>query len=86
MATLHCLPDGNPVQALLLRKCLPKVKHFDEIGIEHFVHDVINELIHGSFDNSSYSGFKPEDLQTIIEAFKIFVTQCISLGLVKEQV
>jgi len=64
---------------------LPKVKHFDAVGIERFVHDVVNDLIHGGFDNSPYSAFKPADLQTILESFKIFISQSVSCGLTKEQ-
>lgn len=86
MATLYSLSDGNPVQSLLLRKCLPKVKHFDELGIERFVHDIVNEMIHGDIDKTPYAAFKAEDLKTIFESFKIFITQCINLSLTKEQV
>eukprot|EP01126_Amoeba_proteus_P013292 TRINITY_DN1561_c0_g2_i1.p1 TRINITY_DN1561_c0_g2~~TRINITY_DN1561_c0_g2_i1.p1 ORF type:complete len:149 (+),score=14.02 TRINITY_DN1561_c0_g2_i1:177-623(+) len=85
--TLHCLPPNtNPFHPVLLRKCIPKVKHFEEIGIERFVHDTINDLIHGEYDVTPYTTFKPEDLQTLFEAFKIFTTNFVNFNLSKEQV
>eukprot|EP01126_Amoeba_proteus_P013293 TRINITY_DN1561_c0_g2_i2.p1 TRINITY_DN1561_c0_g2~~TRINITY_DN1561_c0_g2_i2.p1 ORF type:complete len:202 (+),score=39.83 TRINITY_DN1561_c0_g2_i2:177-782(+) len=84
--TLHCLPPNtNPFHPVLLRKCIPKVKHFEEIGIERFVHDTINDLIHGEYDVTPYTTFKPEDLQTLFEAFKIFTTNFVNFNLSKEQ-
>jgi len=52
---------------LLLKKCIPKVKHFEKIGISQFVHDVLDALAHRQYDESRYKEISATDWRTLLE-------------------
>jgi len=88
LPTLHTVPDASPVKRLLLKKCLPKVKHFsqEKTGVTQFVHDVLDALAHRQFDESRYKDISASDWRTLLEGFKFFFCQVISLNLTQDQV
>jgi len=86
---LLSVPDSNLFTRLLIKKCLPRIKVFHEkIGAEQFIHDVIDFLAHGEFNQARYDAMSIEaaQLTTVFEGFKTFVQQCVGLDLSKEQV
>lgn len=58
----------------------------NSLVLVQFVHDSIDSLASGHFKAGRYEGVPPADLEAVSEAYKLFLSQSVNLGLNKEQV
>eukprot|EP00029_Vermamoeba_vermiformis_P007865 TRINITY_DN3523_c0_g1_i1.p1 TRINITY_DN3523_c0_g1~~TRINITY_DN3523_c0_g1_i1.p1 ORF type:complete len:202 (+),score=47.34 TRINITY_DN3523_c0_g1_i1:76-681(+) len=80
-----CLPDNSPFKRVLLKKCLKRIEKFNQLGIEQFLHHVVDSL-GAEFNAENYSSIDAAELDAIVEAYKILVKQAVSLSLSGEQI
>jgi Ni,Fe-hydrogenase I large subunit len=81
------VPDNSTFKKLLLSKCLRRIDKFQQVGVEQFLHDVVNSIITNEFNSSKYLSFiDAAELDAIVESYSIFLKQTVNLALTKEQI